>query len=84
MDCQIEESCPYSAVKIYINPSKISWQFPARIVSDVEDIGVLTEKLRTGPYGKCVYECNNDVCDNQVCLLTNFLPICNKLQNNLY
>ena len=30
------------------------------------DIENLTEALRTGNYGHCVYESPNDVCDNQV------------------
>ena len=30
------------------------------------DIENLTQALREGPYGRCAYECDNDVCDHQV------------------
>ena len=67
MDCHVEENCPYSALKIYLKPAeKGFWGFPVSVATDIEDIAVLTDRLRTGPYGRCVYECDNDVCDHQV------------------
>lgn len=51
-----------------------SW--PASTVVDgIPDIENITEALRDGPYGKCVYESDNDVCDHQVrCPLLNYSP----------
>lgn len=34
--------------------------------ADVLDIENVTEALKTGPYGVCVYEAGNDVVDHQV------------------
>ncbi|KAG8434271.1 hypothetical protein GDO86_012592 [Hymenochirus boettgeri] len=69
LDCSVEENCVYSAKKIYLKRAKegfFSW--PVSVVCDngVYDIESLTEALKTGPYGRCVYECDNDVATNQV------------------
>jgi len=64
---EIESQCAYSAFKIYIRDRKDcleSW--PVHIVTtDATPQGVI-EALRTSPYGRCVYACDNDVVDHQV------------------
>ncbi|KAH9899731.1 streptomycin biosynthesis protein StrI [Cubamyces lactineus] len=68
LDCVYERDCPYSAKKVYLDPvtqGQTGW--PANVLVDgLPDIENVTEALKTGPYGRCVYECDNDVCDNQV------------------
>ena len=67
LECGVEPTCPYSAKKIYlgrIREGRTGW--PVNILTpDVTERGVM-EALRAGPYGQCVYECDNDVVDNQV------------------
>ncbi|NND70264.1 MAG: Gfo/Idh/MocA family oxidoreductase [Rhodothermales bacterium] len=69
-DCAVEADCPYSALKLYmplVNEGKTGW--PVDILTpDVTEENVL-EALRTGPYGRCAYLCDNDVVDNQVVAL---------------
>ena len=67
LDCAVEASCPYSAVKIYlgrVRSGQTGWPVDV-LTSDLTEAGV-TEALRTGPYGRCVYACDNDVVDHQV------------------
>jgi len=67
VDCAVEPSCPYSALRIYmsrVRRNETCW--PVSILSpDVSENGIM-EALRHGPYGRCVYACDNDVVDNQV------------------
>ncbi|KAF7313681.1 GFO-IDH-MocA domain-containing protein [Mycena chlorophos] len=68
LDCPMEKSCAYSAKKIYLDGvtrGNTGWPV-STIVDGVPDIENVTEALTTGPYGQCVYESNNDVCDHQV------------------
>ncbi|XP_066493609.1 putative oxidoreductase YteT [Tiliqua scincoides] len=69
LDCTVEESCPYSAKKIYLDQAKqgdFNWPVSVVCSNGENDIESLTEALRQGPYGRCVYECDNDVVTNQV------------------
>jgi len=63
--CKFERECPYSAKKIYLE--KREWIKHLNLEA-VNDQTILRE-LNNGPYGRCVYHCDNDVVDHQV---TNF------------
>ena len=67
MECDYEPECPYSAKKFYLGlfeRGKTGWPL-STITPDMTKGGIIHE-LRTGPYGRCVYECDNDVVDHQV------------------
>lgn len=61
--CAVEPTCEYSALKWYYNDSD-SW--PARVVSATPTPEARLKALREGPYGRCVWRCDNDVVDHQV------------------
>jgi len=68
LDCSYERSCPYSAKKIYLDPvsqGQLGWP-AATIVDGIPDIESVTSVLQHGAFGQCVYESDNNVCDNQV------------------
>jgi len=68
LDCAYESQCPYSAKKIYLDRvSRGFTRWPVSpLVDGIPDIENVSDALVNGPYGKCVYESDNDVCDNQV------------------
>ncbi|SMF89629.1 Predicted dehydrogenases and related proteins [Paenibacillus uliginis N3/975] len=61
--CEVEKTCPFSALKLYIQPPEHPW---ARYMTqDLSHEGIL-RALREGPFGRCVYCCDNNVVDHQV------------------
>jgi predicted dehydrogenase len=68
LDCPVEPACPYSAKRLYLsalgNPDRQRWPLSV-ITDDLTEAGVL-QALREGPFGRCVYACDNDVVDHQV------------------
>lgn len=63
----VEQSCPFSARKIYLAKSEKGYKgWPLSAVVDNPDIENLTDALLHGPYGKCVYDLDNNVMSHQV------------------
>jgi len=74
--CSVEPDCPYSAPRLYrglLDRGARGW--PLSVVIDdfsaeaLDADEALDEALRTGPYGRCVYSCDNDAVDHQVVTL---------------
>jgi predicted dehydrogenase len=68
LDCAVEPDCPYSAVRLYLgfigDPERERW--PLSVVTPHATEAAVRAALRDGPYGRCVYACDNDVADHQV------------------
>lgn len=63
--CAVRHSCPYDCVKIYRQNSQFHQTIRKVVALEGTDAAV-TQALKTGPYGRCVYHCDNDVVDHQV------------------
>lgn len=67
LDCAYEAQCPYSAKAFYLQQLRqgnSGWPLDV-ITEEITEDGVMAA-LEHGPYGRCVYECDNDVVDHQV------------------
>ncbi len=63
--CPIGDTCPYNALR-YTTDQRVPWLamvFDRAQEASVEEI---TAWLRTSPWGRCVYRCDNDAVDRQV------------------
>ena len=65
-NCPHKDTCPYFAPRFYqSHPRAVADGFRG-VVTMEESNEALLQALRTGPYGRCVYRCGNDVVDHQV------------------
>ncbi|MBR6030093.1 MAG: Gfo/Idh/MocA family oxidoreductase [Clostridia bacterium] len=66
LDCAAGESCPYNAVRFYLDEFRRTGdEWPQNVVAFEPTEEKLLAALRNGPYGRCVYHCDNDVVDHQ-------------------
>ncbi|WP_088043072.1 Gfo/Idh/MocA family protein [Bacillus sp. EAC] len=61
--CKVEKECSYSAAKWYLHDRDV---WPANVISANPSIDSRLKAIQEGPYGRCVFHCDNDVVDHQV------------------
>ncbi len=66
LTCPAAEGCRFDARKAYL---PILGQWPADVVCLEQTEEALMQALKTGPYGRCVYRCDNNVCDHMSILM---------------
>ncbi len=63
LDCPCAAGCRFDGKKAYL-PIRGEW--PATVLTEDQSEEGILKALREGPYGRCVFDCDNNVCDNQV------------------
>ena len=69
--CSAKKECPFDAERIYLESpitgvcqGKTGW--PCDVLTLHPDEKSIREAIETGPYGRCVFACDNNVVDHQV------------------
>ncbi len=66
LTCSAAQGCRFDARKAYL---PVLGQWPADIVCLEQTEKSLMQALEAGPYGRCVYRCDNNVCDHMSILM---------------
>ena len=80
--CPIERTCPFSAIQIYLEarpfpevqaraaatgqPPDYLAGWPFNVIANEPTLENRRQAILHGPYGRCVYRCDNDVVDHQI------------------
>jgi predicted dehydrogenase len=67
--CPVASDCPFDAVRLYVERTAEVTTWPVSVVTDDPSPEGRMAALVAGPYGRCVYRCDNDVADHQVTAL---------------
>ena len=67
VDCPLQDECLYSATRFYLN-ERPEWPFEV-VTPGSTSIAARRASIEEGPYGRCVWRCDNDVCDFQTVTL---------------
>lgn len=69
--CKAKDGCPYDAEKIYLTNKdtgilcgNVEW--PVDVLAENPTEEKVRHAIETGPYGRCVFHCDNDVVDHQI------------------
>lgn len=65
-DCPVRDACRFNAYRVY---TPLLGQWPADVVCLEQTEAALDKALREGPYGRCVFRCDNNVCDHMSMIL---------------
>lgn len=67
--CKVKDQCIFDAEKIYLTSEKTGLMhggvWMSSVLSTENTVESTYEALRHGPYGRCVYRCDNNVVDHQ-------------------
>lgn len=69
--CAAKAECPFDAEKIYLTNEKTGVEhghtgWPCNVLTLHPTSESVREAIQKGPYGRCVYHCDNNVVDHQV------------------
>ena len=66
LDCGAKDACPYNAERFYMDRLRDGGDWPVNVLHPAPTEENISRALREGPYGRCVFRCDNNVVDHQV------------------